>query len=906
MSESLNKESSGDAQESAPCPRCLKPYAKDLKFTISSWFQTDPGDGLSRWQECCKCGIEEAAVDDDLPFSQSRSGSHIIKLPPGTDAEAKDGRWANTEGATDLASWSELAHQITPEHAEAANPTLTVGTSEGPKVGTDESHLKGDENSKGQEVNTTEHASVSATATDGARLSDQPTNAPEVSNVVDAPPHETAVDSSSPQSEKGEDEDDYDEDKDEVEEEYDDEPEQEPELVRIKPEPGQEKEQRQEKERPKKQEEAQARDQVQVQNDAPGKEPPASGTKYDGRSAISPMKPTYLPQPAAEAAKQNAITGGAWSSGPTSQSYMIGGRYEVDSVIGKGTFGPTYKARDVATGKLLCLKMVSTPISRHRRVVKRILQEVEKCKTLNHAHIVAIYDSAIDKSGRPFYVMDLLEQGSLKQAIKQEGFLDVPEVLDIFLDVCEALSYAHEHGILHRDLKPSNILLEGQEPTRRAKVADFGIIKALPSLGSEALEMTQSTDVFADPSCMSPEQCLGRRLDVRSDIYSLGCSMYEAIIGKRVFTGPNPLSVVVQHFKAAPRSFDSVMYNCDIQADVEAVVMKMLEKSPENRYQEVSQVVEDLRLLKAHKKPSYAYQKKKVARSLMLPFGAKEDPNSAEKLFDLVLHNKNGWNEKEAWSDDPKPQIAADIERLSKNSPDNAGRRQKMRVVPGHNTNDVIAEIKIAEARRSAPAEAKPKINPSPDELWIPDAKKRSIAENNDAVDRINAAEAAKRQERMKMIPMSPPPMSPPPMSPPSPSQPPKPQSPESPNISPQMASVGDIKKVRRELAEMQERLREEQKEAERQKEQAGKVLMPIRRMDEFEESSVSLFVDEDDDDLPIVTVEQAKREIPDYLLQISRSSGASMFGASALIAIIIVLASVVLIWAILKTIHPY
>jgi serine/threonine-protein kinase len=313
---------------------------------------------------------------------------------------------------------------------------------------------------------------------------------------------------------------------------------------------------------------------------------------------------------------------------------MIGDRYEVESVIGKGTFGPIYKARDIATGKVLCLKMVSTPISRHRRIVKRIMQEVEKAKTLNHPHIVPIYDSSIDKSGRPFYVMDLIEPGSLKHVIKQEGFLDVPEVIDIFLDVCEALSYAHEHGILHRDLKPGNILLSGHGTARRAKVCDFGIIKALPSVGSEAQEMTQSTDVFADPSCMSPEQCLGRRLDIRSDIYSLGCSMYEAIIGKKVFTGPNALSVVVQHFKATPRPFDAVMYNCDISPDVEAVVLKMLEKAPEHRYQEISQVMEDLRLLKSHRKPSFAYQKKKSGGlNLMLPFSNQIQRNECLTLF---------------------------------------------------------------------------------------------------------------------------------------------------------------------------------------------------------------------------------------------------------------------------------
>ena len=637
MSEPLNRESTDSEEQPALCPKCNKPLAIDLKFTVSSWFQTDPGSGLSRWQQCCKCGML-GEQDDDLPFRQ--------EVQAAAQEEEKSLSQPVMQILYSVSPQPQSTEQLDPATSVTPQQTPTA-----PPAPAGEKPAAVSPWALGYDSQSN-HVVDSALESETAGSSDESDLVAEAPTVEDRPEKETTAASSS---------------------------------VVGSP--------------------------AAVLGDA-SKEPTIAKHTF----LPAQVGPVYLPQEVKVNIPDPNI----------SQSYLIGGRYEVDSVIGKGTFGPTYRARDGATGKMMCLKLVSTPISRHRRIIKRIVQEVEKAKTLNHPHIVAIYDSAMDKSGRPFYVMDLIENGSLKKAIKEEGFLDVPEVLDIFLDVCEALSYAHQQGMLHRDLKPANILLSGELGQRRAKVSDFGVIRALPSVGSEAQEMTQSTDVFADPSCMSPEQCLGRRLDVRSDIYSLGCSMYEAIVGKRVFTGPNPLSIVVQHFKLAPRPFDTVMYNCDVHEDVEAVVMRMLDKAPENRYQEISQVIEDLRLLRAHKKPNFAYQKKKSQKGL-LPFSNKEEQNDAERLFDMVLQSQKPWD-REDWRD-AKPQIEADINKLVKKADPNA-RRQRMKVVRPPENNHGTDEDYNASPAENTNIPAQTTQAPKGDKRWARESQNAPTAEN--------------------------------------------------------------------------------------------------------------------------------------------------------------------------------
>lgn len=852
MSDSPDKASSSRAQEATPCRKCHKPFAKAAKFTVSSWFQTDPGDGLSRWQECCKCGLEKALSEDDLPFAERDAESEFISVPEPVDQEAPDGDSEIRLVVTDeeMEHVHSIQSDVNPDAQELISPAVEDATPAQEALDASASANAEETSSSATELpsepeldaGSVQHTQLEAP---GLHSNESESGSPSqlqhesATNNVDVAPLETHNETPSSAPVAASDS-----------------------ALPVEASVSNTEESSNSPETVNGTHDTQDRVEPAAQMQSANVLPPAAVPPSPMVPAAA-MTPQSIPAPSQSHNALPSISPGPASTPSPSQSYMIGGRYEVDSVIGKGTFGPTYKARDVATDKLLCLKMVSTPISRHKRVVKRILQEVEKSKTLTHPHIVPIYDSGIDKSGRPFYIMDLIDQGSLKKAVKQEGFLDVPEVIDIFLDVCEALSYAHEHGMLHRDLKPSNILLSGSVNSRRAKVCDFGIIKALPSVGSEALEMTQSTDVFADPSCMSPEQCLGRRVDVRSDIYSLGCSMYEAIVGKKVFTGPNPLSVVVQHFKASPKSFDSVMYNCDISQHVEAVVMKMLEKSPEHRYQDVSQVVEDLRLLKAHRKPNFAYQKKKGSKHPLLPFGSKqEEPDSAEKMLDVVMLKKNWKGGVEDWNNDPRQQIARDINKLSAKRTPEVDRKppaqeqrevreiREPRKVEAYGTGQAIGEVKQPPA---LPNWRGPELESRGDEIW--------------------ARESAKpRKDRDDVI------------------LPGRMQAPKVDEANQGGAAANAFNYAVRHPAQQlpavskRRNLPFVEPEEEEPEVVVNRKMLPVyRASDSYPANAISLFCteeDEEESERRIVTVEQAKREIPDYLLQVSRPAN---FGQATL-----------------------
>jgi serine/threonine protein kinase len=826
MSDTPDKESPSTTQQPAPCEKCGKPFAVSHKFSVASLFQTDPGEGLSRWQEYCKCDSVEWANEFDLPLIEEPnsppSSLRTRTLPSASQPKAP----AGTPGATGAtgASAQPSGKKTKNKKSKAAKKTTTkpnIAKTEAPKP------EAANPETPSSEVASPEAASPEAVSPETPIIVLAKSEATETPDVPPATAENRSTEAEAIEIE----------------------------ALEIKALEIAAKETRDFQHAPEEIGGQSSESSENIANSKP-QQPPELGRQgkvwqADSTPGVSAAPAISKPEVQAQDATPAVEVPFYQEQVPAPQVYMIGDRYQVESVIGKGTFGPTYRAKDVATERTLCLKMVSTPISRHRRIVKRIMQEVEKAKTLNHPHIVPIYDSGIDKTGRPFYVMDLIEPGSLKNVIRQEGFLDVPEVIDIFLDVCEALSYAHEHGILHRDLKPGNILLSGKGTARRAKVSDFGIVKALPSVGSEAQEMTQSTDVFADPSCMSPEQCLGRRIDIRSDIYSLGCSMYQAIVGKKVFSGPNALSVVVQHFKALPRAFDTVMYNCDISPDVEAVVFKMLEKAPEHRYQEVSQVVEDLRLLKAHRKPAFAYQKKKGAGlNLMLPFSVKEEPDKAERLFDIVLNKKKLEDKKQHqnWNDEARQQVAADINRLAKK-----GDERNLPQVKLLKTDDSPDHI-IARAPGSD------EVGPSPSSQAVGPIEFQQKHPGNDVIRpnmlKMPTAPGAAPGEAPSAKPSSAPrgtpgeaPASAAPFSL-SPAQPMYPSDKTGLQVPGQPArDFNEVVHVYR-----------------------ASDLYPA--LPELFEEDVAVTEDAEEVGAPIITVEQAKREIPEYLLQISRTSG--------------------------------
>ena len=278
-----------------------------------------------------------------------------------------------------------------------------------------------------------------------------------------------------------------------------------------------------------------------------------------------------------------------------SQSGNLGDRFEVVSLLGQGGMGAVYKARDKKLQKTFAVKVLNSQLVEDRAAVKRFEQEARAASSLTHPNLAAVYDFGMGESGAPYLVMDYLDGDNLGDVLKREGYLDVPRSLDIFLQVCEAVAHAHKKGVIHRDIKPNNIILtQGTAGGDFVKLVDFGIAKVLPGRDKQAENLTQTGEIFGSPLYMSPEQCLGNKLDARSDIYAFGCVMYETLTGKSPFSAENPIRTILKHINDVAVPLSSLKDAQAIPGDLEHIVMRCLEKDPDSRYQSMDDLFKDL------------------------------------------------------------------------------------------------------------------------------------------------------------------------------------------------------------------------------------------------------------------------------------------------------------------------
>jgi serine/threonine protein kinase/Flp pilus assembly protein TadD len=271
---------------------------------------------------------------------------------------------------------------------------------------------------------------------------------------------------------------------------------------------------------------------------------------------------------------------------------LIDGRYEVLAHIGKGGMGSVYKVREIASGTEYALKMISPELTEQKILAKRLEHEAIAAKTLTHANIVAIYDVGNSATNAPYLIMDLIEGDGLDTLLKREVLLRSERAIGIFIQITDALVHAHYKGVVHRDLKPSNIILTktpgGQE---FVKIVDFGIAKIADSHTADKTKLTQTGEMLGSPLYMSPEQCKGDEVDGRSDIYSLGCIMYEVVAGKAPFTDNNPVKVILKHLNEQPAELPK---DAGISPDLKRVIMRCLEKERQDRYENPQAVLTDL------------------------------------------------------------------------------------------------------------------------------------------------------------------------------------------------------------------------------------------------------------------------------------------------------------------------
>ncbi len=253
---------------------------------------------------------------------------------------------------------------------------------------------------------------------------------------------------------------------------------------------------------------------------------------------------------------------------------MVLGGCEIDSLLGRGGMGSVYKARHAGLRKDVAVKVLSPGLGSSPGLVERFLLEARAAAKLDHENIVGVLNTGFEQ-GRHFIVMQYVQGETLAQRLEREGKMPARALLEIAVRVGRGLAAAHKRGIIHRDIKPSNIMISTDGAV---KVADFGLAK---DLGSDA-GLSRPGTVMGSPYYMSPEQAEGLRLDQRTDIYSLGVTLYHCLSGRRPFTAETPLGVLVKHIKDPPVPLRSL--SPEVPKEVADVVEKMMSKLPEDRF----------------------------------------------------------------------------------------------------------------------------------------------------------------------------------------------------------------------------------------------------------------------------------------------------------------------------------
>lgn len=281
-------------------------------------------------------------------------------------------------------------------------------------------------------------------------------------------------------------------------------------------------------------------------------------------------------------------------------------KYRIQKVLGAGGMSVVYLALHQALNKLVAIKTLHTHLSSKTSSLMRFKQEAQAASRLQHSGIVSMHDYGVTDDGTPYLVMDYVPGESLADLLSEIKFLTSNVAIDIFEQTAAALAHAHQRGIVHRDIKPSNIMLNFDDRNAmHVKIVDFGVAKFVE--GEESTKLTQTGEALGSPLYMSPEQCLGQPLDTRSDIYSFGCVMYEAITGEPAHASDGVFKTMMKHIHDVPPSFKEVRADLSDTDALERIVFKALAKDPTKRYQDLDEMLVDLKAV---------HEKKGIAQKL--------------------------------------------------------------------------------------------------------------------------------------------------------------------------------------------------------------------------------------------------------------------------------------------------
>ncbi|GEM_PF-742477 len=261
------------------------------------------------------------------------------------------------------------------------------------------------------------------------------------------------------------------------------------------------------------------------------------------------------------------------------------GQYEIQALIGQGGMAAVYRAYQSSMKRDVALKVVASLVTHESHFLPRFHREIEFIASLEHAHIVPVYDHGTTEDGIAYLVMRYLKGGNLAERIRQETPLTLDQINAILRQVAEALDYAHKRGIIHRDIKPSNVLMDEQD---NVYLADFGLARLMePEPGKK---LTETGSFLGTPTYISPEQVQQTAIDHRSDLYSLGIVLYEMLAGRPPFVGESAFTIMRAQIDQVPPSVRE--FRPELPMSLEAILSKALQKDRNDRYQTASELVE--------------------------------------------------------------------------------------------------------------------------------------------------------------------------------------------------------------------------------------------------------------------------------------------------------------------------
>lgn len=284
---------------------------------------------------------------------------------------------------------------------------------------------------------------------------------------------------------------------------------------------------------------------------------------------------------------------GLEKSGDSLLGQILADKYRIDERLNEGGMGTVYRGTHVLMDKTVAIKVLRPLLAADEKIVARFSREARAASRISHPHALSVTDFGEAENGVVFLVMEFLNGQTLKNVIRQDGPMPLARVVEIIRQVGAALDAAHEQGVVHRDLKSENIMLLGANGPDYAKVLDFGIAKIKEHDGDYDPGLTAPDLVIGTPQYMSPEQCSqAPDIDSRSDIYSLGVIIYEMLVGHVPFTGPSPTAIMMKHLQEPVPSV--LVERPDLTAGVGRVIARAMAKNPDDRYQNVAELVEDL------------------------------------------------------------------------------------------------------------------------------------------------------------------------------------------------------------------------------------------------------------------------------------------------------------------------